>query len=70
MRSLLLFLGVYTLLINRNKKIILLLSMIFGIWLTVLLSPVIMYRYCAPFIFTAPLYISSMFLLKEETRSK
>ena len=67
---LLLFLGVYTLLINRNKKIILLLSMIFGIWLTVLLSPVIMYRYCAPFIFTAPLYISSMFLLKEETRSK
>ena len=62
---LLAFLGVYAVFVNRNKKMVLILSAEFGMWLTVLLSPVIMYRYCAPFIFTAPLYVSAMFLLKK-----
>lgn len=62
---LLAFFGVYAVFVNRNKKMVLILSAEFGMWLTVLLSPVIMYRYCAPFIFTAPLYVSAMFLLKK-----
>ena len=32
-----------------------------GLWLTVFLSPVIMYRYCAPIIFSTPLYILLLF---------
>ena len=63
------FLGVYAVFVNRNKKMVLILSAEFGMWLTVLLSPVIMYRYCAPFIFTAPLYVSAMFLLKKNTKN-
>lgn len=33
-----------------------------GIFITVLLSPVIMYRYCAPMIFAAPLYAAAFFM--------
>lgn len=50
---------------KRNRSLIVIISLEFGLWLTVLLSPVIMYRYCAPFIFTAPLYVSAMIMLKK-----
>lgn len=33
----------------------------FGVFVTVMLSPVIMYRYCAPVIFSAPLFVSVLF---------
>lgn len=37
----------------------------FGIYATILLSPVILYRYCAPMIFTAPLFVAVFFYRKE-----
>lgn len=33
-----------------------------GLWITIFLSPVIMYRYVAPIIFTAPLFLTLFFL--------
>lgn len=33
-----------------------------GVWLTVFLSPAMMYRYVAPVIFTLPLYVAAIFL--------
>ena len=50
---------------KKNKRVFLVLSPALGVWITVFLSPVIMYRYCAPFIFTAPLYTSAAILLKD-----
>lgn len=37
-----------------------------GIYATILLSPVILYRYCAPMIFTAPLF-TTLFFWREKT---
>lgn len=51
---------------KKNRKLFLIMSFILGVWFTVFLSPVIMYRYCAPFIFTAPLYISALLILREQ----
>lgn len=50
---------------KRKKEIFVILGIELGLWLTVFLSPVIMYRYCAPLIFTAPLYILALLLVKE-----
>lgn len=36
-----------------------------GIYATILLSPVIMYRYCAPMIFTAPLFFTVFFITEK-----
>ncbi len=35
---------------------------VIGIWITVLLSPVILYRYMAPIIFSAPVFVSTVFV--------
>lgn len=59
--------GLFYAIYKRNKAILVIWSFELGLWLTVLLSPVIMYRYCAPFIFTAPLYVSGLLLLKNRT---
>lgn len=50
---------------KRKKGLFVILGIELGLWLTVFLSPVIMYRYCAPLIFTAPLYIMALLLVKD-----
>ena len=51
---------------KRNKSILIILGLEIGLWLTVFLSPVIMYRYCAPFVFSAPLYGSLLLITTRE----
>ena len=47
---------------RRWKGALVILSFPIGIWITVFLSPVIMYRYAAPIIFSAPLIMAALFL--------
>ena len=47
---------------RRWKKPFGVIGLEIGICITVFLSPVIMYRYCAPIIFTAPLFVAILFL--------
>ena len=49
---------------RKNRELFIAISLILGVWITVFLSPVIMYRYCAPFIFAAPIYISAVAVLR------
>lgn len=58
---LVIFMLVY-LLLHRKYKALVPLGYVIGILLTVVLSPVIMYRYVAPVIFSAPLWITLLWL--------
>lgn len=53
----LLFYSIY----KKRKEPIVMVGLGIGVYITVLLSPVMMYRYCAPVIFSAPLLISALF---------
>lgn len=46
---------------RQKKELLLLVGLGIGVYLTVALSPVIMYRYCAPVIFSAPLFVATLF---------
>ena len=57
---LLLYLFSYAL-YRRWREPFVIIGICMGVCLTVFLSPVILYRYCAPVIFTAPLFIAVLF---------
>lgn len=59
---------VFYALFNKNRKLLLVLSVELGIWLTVFLSPVIMYRYCSPFIFATPVSILVVVILSNNIK--
>ena len=46
---------------RQKKEPLLLVGLGIGVYLTVALSPMIVYRYCAPVIFSAPLLVSVLF---------
>lgn len=46
---------------HKKYKMMIPMGMVIGVTLTVLLSPVILYRYYAPVIFSAPVWVSFMF---------
>lgn len=52
---------------RRWREPFLILGLGVGIFITVLLSPVIMYRYCAPMIFAAPLFAAVFFMPWKES---
>lgn len=51
---------------RRWREPFLIIGLGMGIFITVLLSPVILYRYCAPMIFAAPLFLAVFFMSWEE----
>lgn len=52
---------------RRWREPFLILGLGIGIFVTVFLSPVIMYRYCAPMIFAAPLFVAVFFMPWKES---
>lgn len=53
--------------IRKRKHILLPLGYLLALFLTVFLSPVIMYRYVAPFVFSGPLIVALLFVSKEKS---
>ena len=56
------------LLLHRKYKVLIPLGYVIGIFLTVVLSPVIMYRYVALIIFSAPLWVALLWCVNSQDK--